>query len=431
MRNYLLFESEFDRLKDLFLLEAEENDDDDLAEATNEESGEDAGKEPADKSPEKPEEESPDKPDAATDDEGLDLGEVTGDESMSADAGTVNEEPKQAPGAVNPKDLIAELTQSEDNIYDRVAKVARAKFPNGQCKLKDIVAIVAEGVTRYMENKKYIKLSPEAMKAVCLNLARGFQQKCAGNAKKPAQESAFVAARPIYETQDLMEGWKEVLLAGGLAAGAANAATAPSAPHATLAGTPRYAAQQQQAAGPQKEARFVRDGKAKQANPVASSVPDAANPGSVQFSKDSTYQMTPEQFKKFNAAGNLPGSYEIKKADQPSSPGKPSQTQKAVKEQAKSGKTTGEIARGAKGKDGGKSCKVDPEDARPATDYGKAAHELAHDAVDLGIRGAKTAWGAIKGAAKGAWNKGREAWRESGETQEKEHDKMIAERNSK
>ena len=102
-----------------------------------------------------------------------------------------------------------------------------------------------------------------------------------------------------------------------------------------------------------------------------------------------------------------------------------------MKEQAKSGKTTGEIARGAKGKDGGKSCKVDPEDARPATDYGKAAHERAHDAVDLGIRGAKTAWGAIKGAAKGAWNKGREAWRESGETQEKEHDKMIAERNSK
>ena len=47
MRNYLLFESEFDRLKDLFLLEAEENDDDDLAEATNEDSGEDAGKEPA------------------------------------------------------------------------------------------------------------------------------------------------------------------------------------------------------------------------------------------------------------------------------------------------------------------------------------------------------------------------------------------------
>jgi hypothetical protein len=217
-----------------------------------------------------------------------------------------------------------------------------------------------------------------------------------------------------------------VLLAGGLAAGAANAATAPSAPQATLAGTPRYAAQQQQAAGPQKEAKFVSNGKARQANPVASSVPDAANPGSVQFSKDSTYRMTPEQFKKFNAAGNLPASYEIKKADQPSSPGKPSQTQKAVKAQAKSGKTTGEIAKGDPGK-----CTVGPEESKPETDYGEVAHELAHDAVDLGFRGAKTLWGAMKGAAKGAWNKGKEAWRESGETQEKEHDKMIAERNAK
>lgn len=438
MRNYLLFESEFDRLRDYFLLESSDpQGDDDLAEATNEDSGdnEESGDAEADGGKDKESaEESGESGESgeSTQDDGLDLGDLTGDEGMSQTPDKVNAQPAQAPGAINPKQLIVELTQGEDNIYDRVVAVARTKFPNCQCQLKDLLPIIAEGVTKFMENRKYIKLSGDAMKAVCLNIARGLKERCDQSGKKasPVQESAFTAALPIYETQSLTEGWKELLLAGGLAAAGANAATAQSAPQATLNGTPRYVAMQQQQQTPGKQ-QVARKQAAKGAPGVAT-VPSTANPKSVRFSKDSTYRMTPDEYAKFKDAGNLPASYQVKKADQPSSPGKPSQTQKAVKEQAKAGKTTGQLAKGNPAKsEAPEKCQVPPDEKESSIDVGETLHGLAHDAVDVGFRGAKTLWGGLKGAVGGAWKKGKEAWEESGRTQEHEHDKMIAERNAK
>ena len=71
------------------------------------------------------------------------------------------------------------------------------------------------------------------------------------------------------------------------------------------------------------------------------------------------------------------------------------------------------------------------EEKESSINVGETLHGLAHDAVDVGFRGAKTLWGGLKGAVGGAWKKSKEAWEESGRTQEHEHDKMIAERNAK
>ena len=174
----------------------------------------------------------------------------------------------------------------------------------------------------------------------------------------------------------------------------------------------------------------------------------ATKSSDVQFSQDSTYQLSPQEFMKYQASGKLPAHYIVVSDDQAgknvtrTQPGKPagkskgygkdagngnpkttqggSTTQAAVKEQAKSGKTTRQISTGKDDQcccDGG------------GIDVGKTMHELGHKGVDLAYKGGSAIWGGLKGAAKGLWDGVQKSWDSADKDLEKDHDKMIKERN--
>lgn len=404
MRDYLTFESEFDRLKGLFLLEGadddlaegsntddteeeepkkeqgdsgesgESGDDSDLAEGTNE--GEEGGEEPAS--------------DDIDLDGDSDLGDITGNPGDAPDAGEVNAE-SAPPGAINPKTLLQQMSAGEDNIYTRVVRAAKEKFPGGQCQVKDLMAIIAHAVKSFMKNKNYAPISKEAMKAICLNVAKTIHD---GGMKKPAQDGQaavesvmYFRKAPYLESQELMEGWKELLLAGALGASSAMGATAQSAPESTLHGTPRYD---------------------NQATTYMASVPETKNPAKVQFNPNATYEMSQDEFATYKAAGNLPDHYIVSdgKTKTPVKGGQVkqgsgSQTQKAVKEQAKSGKTTKKIAKSGPDSDDEMCHAPSPEDP---VDLHKAAHDLGHKAVDVGLQAAEAGWEGAKEGLKSLWH---------------------------
>ena len=464
MHHYLMFESEFDRLKDYFLLESNDggksDNYDDLEEGSNEDTAEADEKDMPVKSDNPGD--GDDKPSEDGEKSGEDDSELTGDDS-ELDSGIddilgedskpspeeVNRQPAQ-PGAVDPKRLLSEMANGKDNIYTRVITAAKEKYPNNQCPNKDLLRIVSVAVKSFMKNKNYA-ISKDAFKAVCLNVTKTIVDKCKASKapaqqqkQKPAQESVRYSIKPpVYETADWMTQWNRMAPAleesklGNLAAagtlafiGAANAATAPSAPESTLIGTPRYTAnvvqqdggnvRQQKAAGAQQKGRAV------------AATPSTGNPSSVHFSPDSTYQMSPDDYAKFKQANNLPPHYTVNgnSDHQPvdtgkasaQSGGKPSSTQAAVKKQVKSGKTTQDIATG------GEQCKVSPDDQKGSADLGKTVHELGHKAVDTAYKGGSALLrGAVDGA-KGLWGGLKKGWSDAGKDIEKDHDEMIANR---
>ena len=232
MRDYLTFESEFDRLKGLFLLEGA---DDDLAEGTNADSENDEGSK-EDKSGDSGDdlgldggnggdtdggEEGGDDGEPASDDIDLDgdsdLGDLTGNPGDAPDAGEVNAE-NAPPGAINPKTLLQEMSTGEDNIYTRVVKAVKEKFPGGKCQVKDLMVPIVHAVKAYMKNKNYAPISKEAMKAICINVARTIHDQGMKNAQKRStvESAVYFKKAPYLESQELMEGWKERLLAGTL-----------------------------------------------------------------------------------------------------------------------------------------------------------------------------------------------------------------------
>ncbi len=450
MRDYLTFESEFDRLKGLFLLEGA---DDDLSEGTNADSEDDEGSKEDDSGDSGDnldldgnesgdtdgEDEGGDEGEQADDDIDLDgdsdLGDLTGNPGDAPDAGEVNAE-NAPPGAINPKTLLQEMSTGEDNIYTRVVKAVKEKFPGGKCQVKDLMVPIVHAVKAYMKNKNYAPISKEAMKAICLNVARtihdqGMKKPAPDaqnqNAKMAAVESVmYFKKAPYLESQELMEGWKELLLAGALGASSAMAATAQSAPDATLHGSSDYGSK---------------------ATTYMASVPESSNPANVQFNPNAIYDMTQEEFATYKAAGNLPDHYIVSDGNTKTpakggqvTQGSGSQTQKDVKNQAKSGKTTKNVAKG--GKTAQKTVKngADSDDevchAREPgapTDVRRTAHDLAHKAVDKGSELGHKAVDkglqlldagkeGVKGGVKGflsSWTKG---WKKGDIQNEREHE---------
>lgn len=465
--NYMIFESEFDRLKPMFLLEAE---DDDLSEAEPEKEEPSKGDAKGKKSEDKDKDKSGDSDgkddnddsghdgddgdtqgasgDASGDDIDLDgdsdLSDITGGNADSPSPDQVNAD-NAKPGAIDPANLLKEMSSGTDNIYTRVIGYARQKYPNGQCQVKDLLEPIAHAVKAYMRNKNYAPIPKDAMKAICLNVARNIYEGKTPTSGKARTESAHVTyrdPRPV-ESRGLMEGWKEILLAGGLAANGAMGATAQSAPVSTLQGTPRYQAMQQQAnavkqATPEKQKSF--GGKA---------IGRAASGSGTQFSPDSTYQLSPQEFMKYQSSGKLPKHYivasdgEAGKNMAKSRPGGApagkskgygkdagngnpktaqggSTTQAAVKEQAKSGKTTRQISTG---KDDRCCCDGD------GIDVGKTMHELGHKGVDMAYKGGSAIWGGLKGAAKGLWDGVQKSWNSADKELENDHGQMIKKKN--
>jgi hypothetical protein len=330
---------------------------------------------------------------------------------------------------------------------------------------------IAHAISAYLKNKKYAgidtrtleKKNPNkamnqenAIHLISLVIAKNIkegklinyaerQQQAQSAPKTESVRMGYRSVRPIEE-QTLMEGWKDILLAGGIAANSALGATAPSAPVSTLQGTPRYQAMQQQANAPQQKQQAPQ--KKSVVTSGATTAPSTSSTG-VQFSPDSTYQLSPQQFQQFQASGNLPKHYIVASdaqagqniakvpqagAQKPSNKryGKntgngnvkaaqgSSVTQAAVKEQAKSGQTTKQIATG---KD--ERC-VNPDEQ--SGNFGKTVHELGHKGVDLAYKGGSALWGGLKGAAKGLWDGAKKNWGKAEKDLEKDHDKMIKER---
>lgn len=441
MRDYLTFESEFDRLKGLFLLEGADddlsegssNENDDETEGKTEDEKSDADSEGSDDSLDGEESKVDDLGDLGDDadlgdddidlDGDSDLGDITGNPDDAPDAGDVNAE-NAPPGAINPMTLLQEMSTGEDNIYTRVIQNAKEKFPGGTCKIKDLMVPIAHSVKAFMKNKNYAPISKEAMKAICLKVASVIKQKCGEQQKSQEAHNASTGTQnavesviyfkkaPYLESQELMEGWKELLLAGALGASSAMAATAQSAPATSLHGTPHYDNQ---------ETTFM------------ASVPSTSNPEKVQFNPNATYDMTQDEFATYKAAGNLPDHYIVSDGNAKTKvktgqvkQGGNSQTQKAVKNQAKSGKTTKKIAKtGADSDD--EICHA--RDAGAPTDLRRAAHDLGHKAVDAGSElGHKAVdkgiqlLGAGKEGVKGflsGWTKG---WNKSEIQNEREHE---------
>lgn len=424
MRDYLTFESEFDRLKGLFLLEGA---DDDLAEGTNADSENDEGSK-EDKSGDSGDdlgldggnggdtdggEEGGDDGEPASDDIDLDgdsdLGDLTGNPGDAPDAGEVNAE-NAPPGAINPKTLLQEMSTGEDNIYTRVVKAVKEKFPGGKCQVKDLMVPIVHAVKAYMKNKNYAPISKEAMKAICINVARTIHDQGMKNAQKRStvESAVYFKKAPYLESQELMEGWKELLLAGTLGASSAMGATAQSAPSSTLHGTPNYD---------------------NQSTTYMASVPASSNPANVHFNPNATYDMTQEEFATYKAAGNLPDHYIVSDGKTKSKPagsgqvkqGSGSQTQKAVKNQAKSGKTTKKIAKS--GSDSGDEKCHAPIPEEPV-DLHKAAHDLGHKAVDVGLQAAEAGYEAGKQGLKSLWSGLKKGWKKgwgSGEQKNERH----------
>lgn len=453
MHHYLEFMDECERLKDLFLLEAEDDSEggDDLAEMEPEDSGDDSKEESGETSGETSDDSSDDSSDESSDD-GLDgdtdldldsdLGDITGDDSLEPEADEVNAEEK--PGAVNPETLYQEVTQGEDNIYDRTAKAALEKFPGGKCAVKDMLPIIAIGLKSYMKNKNYAALPKIDMKKLVYRIAHDIHDKLSGKKKegaaKPAAESVYYAGM----APTLMEGWKELALAGAIAAAPmANAATAESAPRATLRhldDPATYVPQGYNSAyddldeqtGPKQDS-------AKQAKKAApekyEQVPHTPDYSKVDLDSSTTYQITPEQYSKMKDTGTLPAKYVVDDSDPEAAPGdagKPAP--KAAKASKKTAGNSGAVSQkaakaqaGSQVKRGGERCAA-PATEKKSGDLGTAIHKLGHSAVDLGIAGAKTAWGGIKGAVGGLIRGTVDAAKEANADLKRDHDKMISER---
>lgn len=474
MHDYLTFESEFERLKGYFLLEAS---DDDLAEKTNEKEPEEEPEEKADKGEGKEAAEKPDgkgggtgekdAKDKPTDLDGdSDLGEITGNPGDSPSPDAVNKE-SGAPGAINPKNLLRELTQGQDNVYTRVINAMKERFPGGKCVVKELLGpleqATAHAVKAFMKNKNYAPLPRQAMKGVCDNIANTILRKCTGKdlpagrrpaqpAGKPAANEAlyYVKKSPVFESAGVLEGvMKNIALAGAIGTAGANAATAESAPYATKAPTPLF--QQQQ-----REANDKSDKEKAPATPTKgqSGVPNTKDPSSVVFNSDSTYQMTPDDYVTYKMANNLPEHYVVsggsddaksgakkpagantkgsegKESGKKESDGKPAEkasgsgsaTQAAVKSDAKAS-----VGKGSpKGQATGGRCAVQQQGNQEGV--GHALHRLAHKAVDKGGEIAAGVIGGIAGAARGGYRGANAGYQKAKGAIEKDHDRMIKER---
>lgn len=482
--DYLTFESECYRLKDYFLLEAEEANpnDDDLAEGTNEpEEEESKGKDEADDTPKEGDDGKTgdeEKDDAEAEEElsdldgDSDLGDITGNPGDAPTGDEVNKD-NGAPGAINPENLLRELAEGEDNVYTRVINAMKEKFPGGKCLLKDLVEpmekATAHAVKSFMKNKNYAPLPKEAMKGVCDNITNTILKKCSESdtpepkpEPKPANEAIFyVKKSPVFESEEMMEGMmKNIALAaaiGAAGAGGANAATAESAPYATKSPTPLFQKQQQEAnkKAEQKKAE-VMQAKGKSSGTTkssSSSAPNAKDPSSVVFSNDSTYNLTPDDYMTYKMANNLPahyvvaggsdgaasggqaksaksgaGSSDSKEGKSGTKPGvgksgTGSATQAAVKSDTKSSVKKG-------GKSGGSSNERCAAPQEKSEGFGHMLHRLAHKAVDKGGEIASGLAGGVAGAVKGGYKGANAGYRYVKNELEKDHDKMIRERNS-
>lgn len=473
MRDYLTFESEFDRLKDYFLLEGVGNDDD-LEEGSNDEDTSSKSEDKEDQSENTEDTESTDETESennAEDDTNAlsdldgdsDLGDLTGNPGDAPSEEDVNKE-DGAPGAINPENLIKELTEGEDNIYTRVGKAMAEQFP-GQPTVKEIEEplrkSVAHAVKAYMKNKNYAPLTKEAMKGVCDKLAdmvlrkavKSAKDKKDGNGEKQQGNAAteaiyFVKKAPVFESEELLESfWKNAAAAAaiGLAgANAAHAATAGSAPVATKMGTPAYARLVDQAdkTAEQKKGEVKRTNKqasSSSAQSSSSTVPQTSNPGSVVFNNDSTYNLTPDDYVTYKLANNLPAHYTVtggsEKAPASSNAkattgkagvqkkGTGSTSQSAVKTDTKTSVNKGNSK---PSRSSAERC-VAPQEEKSES-WGQKFHRWAHKAVDKGGEiGAGVIGGAV-GAAKGLYNGANAGYSKAKEALEKDHDEMINER---
>lgn len=473
MRDYLTFESEFDRLKDYFLLEGVGNDDD-LEEGSSDEdtSSESEDTEGTDENTDDTESTEETEGENNTEDNTDDLSDLDGDSDLGDLTGNPDDAPSEddvnkedgAPGAINPENLIKELTEGEDNIYTRVGKAMAEQFP-GQPTVKEIEEplrkSVAHAVKAYMKNKNYAPLTKEAMKGVCDKLADMVLRKAVKSAKdkkdgkddkqqgNAATEAIyFVKKAPVFESEELMESfWKNAAAAAaiGLAgANAAHAATAESAPDATKMGTPAYARLVDQAnkTAEQKKGEVQKTNKQASSSSVQSSsstVPQTSNPGSVVFNQDSTYNLTPDDYVTYKLANNLPAHYTVtggsEKAPASSNAkattgktdvqkkGTGSATQAAVKTDTKASVNKGNSKHSSSSAE---RC-VAPQEEK-SEGWGKKFHRWAHQAVDKGGEiGAGVIGGAV-GAAKGLYNGANEGYSKAKNALEKDHDEMIKER---
>jgi hypothetical protein len=472
MRDYLTFESEFDRLKDYFLLEGVGNDDD-LAEGTNEDTDkEDTDKEDksedssdgegSDDSGKEGEGEKEGEDEELTDLDGdSDLGDITGNPGDAPSADEVNKE-DGAPGAINPENLLKELTaDGGDNIFTRVGQAMAEQFP-GEPKVKDIEApllkTVAHAVKAYMKNKNYAPLPEKSMQGVCTKLAdmclkkaiksaqakKGGQQQQKQQAPSANEAVYYVKKAPVFESEELMESfWKNAAAAAAIGFGAANAATAGSAPYATKAPTPLYQQQQRQAAQKAEQQKAgVNKATAKSSSSAKSSsatVPNTKDPASVVFSDDSTYTLTPDDYVSYKMANNLPSHYTVSggsdgktQVGQPKAvangktqvkkSGNGSASQSAVKAETKSSVSKGGKSSGsANGR-----CEAPKEEKSEG--WGKMLHRWAHNAVDKGGEiGAGIVGGAV-GAAKGLYHGANAGYSKAKDAIERQHGEMINER---
>lgn len=477
MHHYMEFMEECERLKDLFLLEGEDDkknagDPDDLAEmesgdGTSEESsgvsGEESSGDPTDATAEEPAD-----PMAADTDLDLnsDLGDLTGDTTLEPEADEVNAEEK--PGAINPATLYQELTQGDDNIYDRTAKAVLEKFPGGKCEVRDMLPIIAIGIKSYMRNKNYAPLPKADMKKLVFRIAHDIHDRLSGKKREPATEAVFYTK----ETPALTEGWKELALAGALAAApaASHAATAESAPYNTHQGTSKIITNNRSMDVDSREMVHTRDNyggsvnnavkpgtkaskDAKSGRQVgrtsipareggaSSEVPVVSDYSMVTFDEGTTYQVTPEQLRKMRADGNVPARYQILDKDANVKP-----TAKAAAATGKSGKSAS-VTQAAAKKQAGKNakagtkaatgrCPVDAErcgcgGADEDINWKETIHKGAHDATDLALAAGGTVVDAAKKVpstlGKVAGFLKRSFLNNSAEL-EKDHDRMIAER---
>lgn len=481
MRDYLTFESEFDRLKDYFLLEGVGNDDD-LEEGSNDEDSSSNSEDKEKPSEDKEDTESTEETDTEDNGDGGDqdaLSDLDGDSDLDDLTGNPGDAPSEedvnkedgAPGAINPENLIKELTDGEDNIYTRVGKAMAEQFP-GQPTVKEIEEplrkSVAHAVKAYMKNKNYAPLTKEAMKGVCDKLADMVLRKAVksardkktgksekqqgGEATQAATEAIyFVKKAPVFESEELLESfWKNAAAAAaiGLAgANAAHAATAESAPVATKMGTPAYARLVDQAdkTADKKKGEVQKTNKQASSSAVQSSsstVPQTSNPGSVVFNKDSTYNLTPDDYVTYKLANNLPAHYTVTGGSEkaPASSNAKATTGKAGKTGVQK-KGTGSASQAAvktdtkasvnKGnskpsRSSAERC-VAPQEEKSES-WGQKFHRWAHKAVDKGGEiGAGVIGGAV-GAAKGLYNGANAGYSKAKKALEKDHDEMINER---
>lgn len=473
MRDYLTFESEFDRLKDYFLLEGVGNDDD-LKEGSNDEDNssksedtedppentEDTGSTEENESENKTEDDT----DALSDLDGdSDLGDLTGNPGDAPSEEDVNKE-DGAPGAINPENLIKELTEGEDNIYTRVGKAMAEQFP-GQPTVKEIEEplrkSVAHAVKAYMKNKNYAPLTKEAMKGVCDKLAdmvlrkavKSAKDKKDGNGEKQQGNAAteaiyFVKKAPVFESEELLESfWKNAAAAAaiGLAgANAAHAATAESAPVATKMGTPAYTRLVDQAdkTAEKKKGEVQKTNKQASGSSVRSSsstVPQTSNPGSVVFNKDSTYNLTPDDYVTYKLANNLPAHYTVTGGSEkaPASSNAKATTGKAGVQKKGTGAasqaavktdTKASVNKGHSKPSSSSAARCVAPQEEKSEGWGKKFHRWAHQAVDKGGEiGAGLIGGAV-GAAKGLYHGANEGYSKAKKAIEKDHGDMINER---